>query len=230
MRQVSIATYTERILNHVTMATPGEIQQGVSWYAVASDTCYAIACEHNVPNAAVCAIMAALSPRKRWGDNVSLCNRVCAMLKCGEDVRTTNLHTQDNLKKVHDIWNARHMGFEHLRDLLGKKAPKVKAFYFGLFFGGENSKHMLRRYGMFDECSEAAMEALADTVALDRHAIRVCDPSLGDVVPPPKVHLDMRMAYVEAALQLGGIDESLAGLAPYQVQAIAWVVTRGSAQ
>lgn len=217
--------YTESVVNHVLTATPGQLDAGRNWYRLAGEFAFSLALMHNTTIAKASAVIAVLSPQKSWPVNQKLANLAFAMHANGEDVRGSSLHTGDNTRKLHDVLHLESRDINDYLPLLGKVALKVKAF-------AQNIRDAARPYNPSRlrlerlDLDEAVREAQALTVTLDRHAIRVCDPTLGkDYKPSKDEHRLMRMAYVEAAIIL---DRDLGlSLHPWQIQAIAWVVTRG---
>lgn len=218
-------SYAERVMCTVLSCTPAERRQGIEWYKLAGQVCRSLHERYDVPLEKVCAIMALLSPQKSWGSNVSLCNRALSHMVAGADVTSTNLHTKANLAKVAAAWNAGT--FLELVDSLGKKAPKVRSFFWNMYH--EASGHRGMRTSLIDaeHVGDGVLDTLSDFVTLDRHAIRVCDPSWAGENLSAAEHADMRAAYVEATYQLCdmGMD-----LLPYQTQAICWVAIRGASQ
>lgn len=59
-------------------ATPEEIEQGKRWYAVANQRARTLAEEHDLPLATVAQVIAALSPRRRWAQNLADAGKVIA--------------------------------------------------------------------------------------------------------------------------------------------------------
>lgn len=71
--------------------------EGKQWYWEAHKVCQDIADEYNTPIDIVCGIMAAMSPQKRWEENVILCKRYV------ENVNDFKGHVRKMVSKAHII-------------------------------------------------------------------------------------------------------------------------------
>jgi hypothetical protein len=117
----SSSGHSNNILRMFDMATMDEIYLGCEWYAEANRQAQTICANTGYNLAAVCGIIAALSPRNKWSRNI-------------EDVR--NLLADDNAKvstfhrnkaKAAEIKSLLNPSFDQVLDII--KGDKVCSFY-----------------------------------------------------------------------------------------------------
>ncbi len=107
---------TARLVTLYTSATAGQRASGDAWYATARATARTLAARHGVSLATSAGVIAALSPRVTWRQNVRLADSVLGLTYERGAVRT-------NLAK------ARAIGCEGHAPLSVLSGPKVRAFY-----------------------------------------------------------------------------------------------------
>ncbi len=69
-------TYADHIRSVVNRATADDWANGTDWYRTANATAERLASEYHVTHETAARVIAVLSPRKRWGDNIRAAERV----------------------------------------------------------------------------------------------------------------------------------------------------------
>ena len=68
---------TRRIMRWYDQATPEEIEEGISWYAMARREAIVIAARYGITYEQAAAVIAVLSPNVKWENNVQSAHRAC---------------------------------------------------------------------------------------------------------------------------------------------------------
>ena len=70
LNDIQLAEVNSNLDNYFSLATDGDIDNGIAWYKQAHYICKALSEQYNVPIAAVASIVSALSPRNKWDQNI----------------------------------------------------------------------------------------------------------------------------------------------------------------
>ena len=92
-------------------------RQGRNWYRNAHTECEYLACKYNLSVEVVCGIVAALSPRLKWEENIEAAERVITGKSEGIRALKTNVRKAESILKTGEV----KMG-----------GPKVNNFYLNL--------------------------------------------------------------------------------------------------
>lgn len=113
---------TKRVLRHWRATSAAELAEGMSWYDRAADSAEALAAGAPITREQAAAVIAALSPRCQWAQNVKAAARMVDAASAGEPEPTV-AGTYGNRRKA---WRILQAPGDPLEVLGG---PKVRAFY-----------------------------------------------------------------------------------------------------
>ena len=180
-------------------ATPEQIRAGHEWYRVAQEFCATLALGTDYSYRQVAGVIAALSPQSSWAQNQENARVAVYVHGLAGDVNGISLHTSVQMDKV------------------------------GRILDGETPESVLR--GPKESAFCRNIQGDYTLVTVDRWAFKTATGvALPDVNPGTGKALGgvgkgayrrIHAAYVEAA--------HILGIAPAILQAIVWVVERGSA-
>ena len=97
LTDIQLAEINSNLDNYFSLATDGDIDNGIAWYKQAHYICKNLSKQYNVPIAVVASIVSALSPRNKWNQNIK---EACVI--CNEIESTT--HMLYSCIKCGDIW------------------------------------------------------------------------------------------------------------------------------
>lgn len=121
---------TRRILRHWRAASADELAEGLGWYARAGDLADALAAGAPITRAQACGVIAALSPRQQWAQNVAGAVALVDALARGETVAPVVGGLPDNRRKAWAILTT--PGADPLDYFDARTAPKTRAFYLNI--------------------------------------------------------------------------------------------------
>ena len=125
----------ENILTVFQLATPEEIEHGVTWYASAHCQCLDISENLDLPLNVVVGVVAALSPNKKWERNVDNARDLCTAYINGDSMESVKVSTYGKMKeKAWSILESRPTYDETITILNGQK---IVCFYQNIM--GENT-------------------------------------------------------------------------------------------
>jgi hypothetical protein len=180
------------------LASVSDLHEGKSWYGNACNIAMNLAIKYSISHTQAAAVIAALSPRNKWGRNIlDAENLIAAYVAAGvEGCASVKVCTFGNNKaKAIKILNTKTTCEQDYIDILS--GPKLQEFY----------------------CCIAGYD---DEVCIDGHAYSIWSggritlanvPSIGKKLRE-KIKDDYRQAAQET------------GLKPYQIQAVTWCVWR----
>lgn len=211
---VSLRSVERRIDAALDAATEAEWEAGLRWYDAARDVVAELSHTYALHHATVAAVVAALSPQTRWSANVAAARAALRGWERPGGLLVTNWQRAADVLGAND-GHARH-DFQRVAAALGA-GPKVAAF-------------------------AANLRGDYAAVTIDVWAVRVA--LLGHATPRADYWRSDESAatarYLNGALGRKGVYGALAvayarvaarrGLAPCDVQAVAWVVIRGAAE
>lgn len=129
--------YTESIRSVIARATDTDWAEGLDWYRTAQATASKLASTYGTDTDTVARIIAVLSPRKRWSENVTASESIIRAWSEGRDIPTIAGMFGANVRKAWDIINGNP-------DAL--KGPKVTRFYWNIM--GDDSHVTLDVWAM----------------------------------------------------------------------------------
>lgn len=190
------------IIGTFFLASPSELQEGLSWYSQASLVCERISNDTGVPYHQVAGIVAALSPQNPWERNLQDANSLCLAYVSGgvEDAQAVKVGTfGNNKRKAISILQA--INEQSIQDILN--GLKVQNFY-------------------------ASILGSRSAVCVDGHAYSIW---LGERVSTsdtpkitPRLYQRILQDYSDSTDKLNSILGT--DYLPFQVQAVTWVVHR----
>jgi len=89
----------ENILTVFQLATPEEIEHGVTWYASAHCQCLDISENLDLPLNVVVGVVAALSPNNKWERNVENARDLCTAYINGDSMESVKVSTYGKMKE-----------------------------------------------------------------------------------------------------------------------------------
>lgn len=89
----------ENILTIFNLATPEEIEHGVTWYATAYCQCLEISENLELPVNVVVGVVAALSPNNKWDRNVENARDLCTAYINGDSMESVKVSTYGKMKQ-----------------------------------------------------------------------------------------------------------------------------------
>lgn len=89
----------ENILTVFQLATPEEIEHGVTWYASAHCQCLDISENLDLPLNVVVGVVAALSPNNKWERNVDNARDLCTAYINGDSMESVKVSTYGKMKE-----------------------------------------------------------------------------------------------------------------------------------
>lgn len=89
----------QNIVNVFNMATPEEVEQGITWYAEAQCHAGRIAKEHDLPLHIVVGVIAALSPNNKWARNISNAEDLIFAFMEGDTIESVSVSTYNKMKE-----------------------------------------------------------------------------------------------------------------------------------
>lgn len=129
--------YIESIRSVVARATDADWSDGLGWYETAQATASTLASTYGTDTDTVARIIAVLSPRKRWAENVNAAESIIRAWSDGQGIPTVPGIFGANIRKAWDIINGNP-------DAL--KGPKVTRFYWNIM--GDDSHVTLDVWAM----------------------------------------------------------------------------------
>lgn len=200
----------ENILSIYRLASPEEIEHGVTWYAKAYCESLAISEACTIPVAIVVGVVAALSPNNKWDRNIRDASRLCEAFVNGDPIDSFSVSTYGKMKQkawriievcqdVLSDFNDESMLFDIIKDILN--GQKITCFFENIM--GVN------------------------TCTVDGHAYNIYHNQrqslTGSISIGKKEYATIQEAYKEAgeAVEVNG-----KALKAYEMQAITWVVWR----
>lgn len=125
----------ENILTVFQLATPEEIEHGVTWYASAHCQCLDISENLDLPLNVVVGVVAALSPNNKWERNVDNARDLCTAYINGDSMESVKVSTYGKMKeKAWSILESNPTYDETIKILNGQK---IVCFYQNIM--GENT-------------------------------------------------------------------------------------------
>jgi predicted transcriptional regulator len=125
----------ENILTVFQLATPEEIEHGVTWYASAHCQCLDISENLDLPLNVVVGVVAALSPNNKWERNVENARDLCTAYINGDSMESVKVSTYGKMKeKAWSILESNPTYDETIKILNGQK---IVCFYQNIM--GENT-------------------------------------------------------------------------------------------
>lgn len=112
--------YVQCIRDTVARATPADWSDGIDWYRTAHATANRMAQAYGTDTDTAARIIAVLSPRKRWSENVKAADTILRAWSEGSDIPAIAGIFGANIRKAWEIANGNP-------DAL--KGPKVTRFY-----------------------------------------------------------------------------------------------------
>lgn len=189
----------DNILSIYNLATPEEIEHGVTWYSTAYCECLKIAEDLDLPIHIVVGVTAALSPNNKWDRNIDNARSLCTAFVNGDSIESFKVSTYGKMKQK--AWSI----IESMPDYEETKAvlngQKIVCFFENIM--GEN------------------------TCTVDGHAYNIYHAKrvglTGSISIGKKEYATIQTAYKHA-----GVLVSVNGkqLKAYEMQAITWVVWR----
>jgi len=189
----------ENILAIYNLATPDEIEHGVTWYATAYCESLKIAEDLDIPVHIVVGVVAALSPNNKWDRNIVNARDLCTAYINGDSIESFKVSTYGKMKEK--AWRIMDEmpDYEATKVLLN--GQKIVCFFENIM--GEN------------------------TCTVDGHAYNIFHAErqglTGSISIGKKEYAMIQTAYMHA-----GLRTSINGrtLKAYEMQAITWVVWR----
>lgn len=190
---------TDNILSIYNLATPEEIEHGVTWYSTAYCQCLEIAEQLGIEIHIVVGVVAALSPNNKWDRNIDNARDLCTAYVNGDSIESFKVSTYGKMKeKAWRIMQAMP-SIEETKQILN--GQKIVCFFENIM--GEN------------------------TCTVDGHAYNIYHAKriglTGKISIGKKEYALIQEAYRDA-----GFMVSINGkpLKAYEMQAITWVVWR----
>ena len=118
---VKSATLKKKILAHFNDAKPLEVLEGAQWYDSANSDIQALATAYDMPARTVAGVVAVLSPRMRWSENISEAASIIQQYYA--DVTAESAHSITFLQNVRKAYSVLAGDDSAIR------GPKVTAFY-----------------------------------------------------------------------------------------------------
>ena len=87
------------ILSIYNLATPEEIEHGVTWYSTAYCECLKIAEDLDLPIHIVVGVTAALSPNNKWDRNITNARDLCTAYVNGDSIESFKVSTYGKMKE-----------------------------------------------------------------------------------------------------------------------------------
>jgi hypothetical protein len=189
----------DNILSIYNLATPEEIEHGVTWYSTAYCECLKIAEDLELPIHIVVGVTAALSPNNKWDRNIDNARDLCTAYVNGDSIESFKVSTYGKMKEK--AWRI----MEEIPDYGETKAilngQKIVCFFENIM--GEN------------------------TCTVDGHAYNIYHAQrvglTGSISIGKKEYALIQDAYRNAGLLVKINGRTLKA---YEMQAITWVVWR----
>jgi hypothetical protein len=89
----------ENILTIFNLATPEEVEHGITWYATAHCECLSIAEDLDIPLNVVVGVVAALSPNNKWDRNIVNARDLCTTYVNGDSMESVKVSTYGKMKE-----------------------------------------------------------------------------------------------------------------------------------
>ena len=181
------------------LATPEEIEHGVTWYATAYCESLKIAEELDIPVHIVVGVVAALSPNNKWDRNIINARDLCAAYVNGDSIESFKVSTYGKMKQK--AWSIMESmpDYETTKSILN--GQKIVCFFENIM--GEN------------------------TCTVDGHAYNIYHAERQGLTGSISIG-KKEYALIQEAYQTAGMLTSINGkhLKAYEMQAITWVVWR----
>ena len=189
----------ENILTIFNLATPEEIEHGITWYATAHCECLSISEDLDIPLNVVVGVVAALSPNNKWDRNIVNARDLCTAYVDGASMESVKVSTYGKMKeKAWSILESMPSYDETVKILNGQK---IVCFFQNIM--GENTCTVDgHAYNIY----HASRQSLTGSISIGKieyHLIQDAYRSAGNSV---QVHGRELMAY--------------------EMQAITWVTWR----
>lgn len=95
LTDIQLVEVNSNLDNYFSLATDGDIDNGIAWYKQAYYICKALSEQYNVPIASVASIVSALSPRNKWDQNIKDTKTVLNAIHCNlspDDIKVCTFH------------------------------------------------------------------------------------------------------------------------------------------
>jgi hypothetical protein len=186
--------YVKNILAIYRQATDSEKDAGILWYARAQTAARDIAVRLDIPVRVVVGVMAALSPNNRWERNVKDAERLIVAYLDGDDIESVKTSTYNAMRTK--AWSILDaMPLDDQHIMRILNGQKIKSFFSNIMG--------------HDTCT---IDGHARNIAFaERVGLTDARTTIGK-----KLYAELQDAYNVAA--------HAAGIKPYEMQAITWVV------
>lgn len=125
----------ENILTVFQLATPEEIEHGVTWYASAHCQCLDISENLDLPLNVVVGVVAALSPNNKWERNVENARDLCTAYINGDSMESVKVSTYGKMKEK--AWSILESNPTYDETVTILNGQKIVCFYQNIM--GENT-------------------------------------------------------------------------------------------
>lgn len=125
----------ENILTVFQLATPEEIEHGVTWYASAHCQCLDISENLDLPLNVVVGVVAALSPNNKWERNVENARDLCTAYINGDSMESVKVSTYGRMKEK--AWSILESNPTYDETVTILNGQKIVCFYQNIM--GENT-------------------------------------------------------------------------------------------
>jgi predicted transcriptional regulator len=125
----------ENILTVFQLATPEEIEHGVTWYASAHCQCLDISENLDLPLNVVVGVVAALSPNNKWERNVENARDLCTAYINGDSMESVKVSTYGRMKEK--AWTILESNPTYDETVTILNGQKIVCFYQNIM--GENT-------------------------------------------------------------------------------------------
>lgn len=125
----------ENILTVFQLATPEEIEHGVTWYASAHCQCLDISENLDLPLNVVVGVVAALSPNNKWERNVDNARDLCTAYINGDSMESVKVSTYGKMKEK--AWSILESNPTYDETITILNGQKIVCFYQNIM--GENT-------------------------------------------------------------------------------------------
>lgn len=189
-------------------ATLEQRTSGREWYRDAHDIAAALAERHALPVADVAGVIAALSPLRSWGDNVTLAARA---------IRQNGLESGAFKDSVHKV-NAILRDCQNPGDVLG--GDKVRAFWHCIATAGETSAVCIDRHAYdaatntrhsYDTRPRLSSKRYAEVAAAYVRASQILSAELGERLTPSAVQATVWLVWRAKFWAAGAYDSYTLG-------------------
>jgi len=132
LERATVRNMRERLEMWLVRANSWERTQAMLWYRKANDVAVFLSAEYDITMEQAAAVLSVLSPGCPWEQNMTDANNVCQAWKQRTYDATVNTYGPQLGKAYRILDKGKGKNAQAIEKMIGKKAPKTKAFYWNI--------------------------------------------------------------------------------------------------